>query len=101
MDTYKVVTHLYLFYDLFFYLLNLRQNDSDIKGPKPKPFFRSNSCVEDFYTGNLKTVLEKATLADVAVVMFYAPWDADSIDSQEAFIEACENNRDEVIKIFK
>lgn len=72
------------------------QNDYDIKGPKPKPFFRADSCVEDFYTGNLKSVLEKVTLADIAVVMFYAPWDADSIDSQEAFIEACKNNKDEV-----
>jgi len=90
-----------LFYDLFFYLHNFRQNDYDIKGPKPKPFFRANSCVEDFYTGNLKAVLEKATLSDIAVVMFYAPWDADSIDSQEAFIEACENNIDEVNKILK
>jgi hypothetical protein len=48
----------------------------------------------------LKAVLEKATVSDIAVVMFYAPWDADSIDSQEAFIEACENNKDEVIIIF-
>lgn len=74
-----------------------RQNDYDVKGPKPKPFFRTNSCVEDFYTGDLKTALEKASLADVAVVMYYAPWDADSIDSQEAFIEACDINKDEVI----
>lgn len=74
-----------------------RQNDFDIKGPKPKPFFRSNSCVDDFYTGNLKAALEKASLADVAVVMFYAPWDADSVDSQEAFNEACKINNDEVM----
>lgn len=72
------------------------QNDYGVKGPKPKPFFRANSCVQDFYTGNLKAVLEKASVSDIAVVMFYAPWDADSIDSQEAFIEACENNKDEV-----
>lgn len=74
-----------------------RQNDYDAKGPKPKPFFRANSCVDDSYTGNLKAVLEKAALTDLAVVMFYAPWDADSIDSQEAFIKACEINKDEVI----
>ncbi|XP_025207920.1 thioredoxin domain-containing protein 11 [Melanaphis sacchari] len=72
------------------------QNDYGIKYPKPKPFFPANSCVKDFYTGNLKAVLEKATVSDIAVVMFYAPWDADSIDSQEAFIEACENNKEEV-----
>lgn len=35
-------------------------------------------------------------MADITVVMFYAPWDAESIHSQEAFIEACENNKDEV-----
>jgi len=103
LDKDRVVKHIFciLFYDPFFYLHNFRQNDYDIKGPKPKPFFRANSCVEDFYTGNLKAVLEKASIADIAVVMFYAPWDADSIDSQEAFIEACENNIDEVIKTFK
>lgn len=78
-------------------LFDYRQNDYEVKGPKPKPFFRANSCVDDFYTGNLKTVLEKTTLTDLAVVMFYAPWDADSIDSQEAFIKACEINKDEVI----
>jgi len=85
---------------ILFYFHKCRQNDYGVKGPKPKPFFRTNSCVEDFYTGNLKAVLEKATVSDIAVVMFYAPWDADSIDSQEAFIEACENNKDEVIIIF-
>lgn len=74
-----------------------RQNDYDVKGPHPKPFFRANSCVEDFYTGNLKPVLEKTTLVDIVVVMFYAPWDADSIDSKEAFNEACEINKNEVL----
>jgi len=87
-------------YIILFYFHKYRQNDYGVKGPKPKPFFRANSCVQDFYAGNLKAVLEKASVSDIAVVMFYAPWDADSIDSQEAFIEACENNKDEVIKIF-
>jgi hypothetical protein len=79
------------------FLFDCRQNDYEIKGPKPKPFFRANSCVDDFYTGNLKTVLEKTSLTDLAIVMFYAPWDADSIDSREAFIKACEINKEEVI----
>lgn len=73
-----------------------RQNEIDDSGPKPKPFFRANSCVDDFYTGDLKAVLDKTTLADLAIVMFYAPWDADSIDSQKAFVEACNINKNEV-----
>jgi len=86
-----------MFINIFFFLV-FRQNDYDVKGSRPKPFFRTNSCVDDFYTGNLKAVLEKASLSDMAVVMFYAPWDADSIDAQEAFIEACEINKNEVIR---
>lgn len=74
-----------------------RQNDYDVKVPDPKPFFNSNSCVTDFYTGDLTSVLNIVDMVDLAVVFFYAPWDADSIHSKEAFIEACEINKDEVI----
>lgn len=98
MYEYKVLSpYTYIFYTCnLCYIFLFRQNDYDIKGPKPKPFFRTNSCVDDYYSGNLDAVLNKVNLADVAVVMFYAPWDADSIDSQEAFIEACNINKDEV-----
>lgn len=42
-------------------------------------------------------MLNNVDMVDLAVVMFYAPWDADSMNSREAFIEACEINKDEVI----
>ncbi|XP_050541765.1 thioredoxin domain-containing protein 11 isoform X2 [Daktulosphaira vitifoliae] len=76
-------------------LINLK-NDNTNKGPSPKPFFHSNSCVEDYYDGDLKAALDKAFQVDLAVIMFYAPWDVDSIESREAFEEACIINNDEV-----
>lgn len=75
----------------------LRQNDNAVKGPNPKPFFHRNSCVDDFYDGDLKMALDKAFQVDLAVFMFYAPWDVDSIESRKAFEEACIINKDEVI----
>ncbi|XP_050422897.1 thioredoxin domain-containing protein 11 [Adelges cooleyi] len=76
-------------------LINL-QSDHDVKGPSPKPFFHGNLCVEDYYQGNLNDALSKVSLVDLAVLMFYAPWDADSIESRQAFEEACLINKNEV-----
>lgn len=46
--------------------------------PTPVPFLRPSTVVDDFYTGELKTALEKMLLSEMSFVMYYAPWDAES-----------------------
>lgn len=41
-------------------------------------FLRPSTVVDDYYTGELKTALEKMSLSEMSFVMYYAPWDAES-----------------------
>lgn len=44
----------------------------------PVRFLRPSTVVDDYYTGELKTALEKMSLSEMSFVMYYAPWDAES-----------------------
>lgn len=46
--------------------------------PSPVPFLRSSTVLDDFYTGEMKTVTDKIYLSEMSFVMYYAPWDAES-----------------------
>lgn len=46
--------------------------------PPPVRFLRPSTVVDDYYTGELKTALEKMSLSEMSFVMYYAPWDAES-----------------------
>lgn len=41
-------------------------------------FFKPDSIVKDWYRGQLSNALASVNQADVAFVMYYAPWDAES-----------------------
>ena len=46
----------------------------------PKPLFGGeNSYIDDYFTGDIFAAFEEANTYDNAFMMFYAPWDADSI----------------------
>lgn len=46
--------------------------------------------VTDWYRGQISAAIEQARTAEVAFVMFYAPWDAESQAVREHFQEAAE-----------
>jgi hypothetical protein len=48
------------------------------KSPAAYPFFPTNSIITDWYKGQITEAIEKARSSDIAFVMFYAPWDAES-----------------------
>lgn len=48
------------------------------KPPEAKRFFNRGSIVIDWYEGQLSRALAAANQADVAFIMYYAPWDAES-----------------------
>ncbi|XP_044252727.1 thioredoxin domain-containing protein 11 [Tribolium madens] len=48
------------------------------KSPAAYPFFPQNSIVTDWYRGQITEAIEDARSSDIAFVMFYAPWDAES-----------------------
>lgn len=48
------------------------------KYPEPRPFFPTDSFIQDYPYGNLGAVQAKVSLSDLSFVMFYAPWSADS-----------------------
>ncbi|EFA08737.2 thioredoxin domain-containing protein 11 [Tribolium castaneum] len=48
------------------------------KSPAAYPFFPPNSKVTDWYRGQITEAIEDARSSDIAFVMFYAPWDAES-----------------------
>lgn len=45
--------------------------------PQPQRFFSSESFVTDWYKGQLGEALSHVNKADIAFVMYYAPWDAE------------------------
>ena len=48
------------------------------KSPAAYPFFPRDSRVTDWYKGQITAAIEEARASDLAFVMFYAPWDAES-----------------------
>ncbi|XP_063903866.1 uncharacterized protein LOC135123281 isoform X2 [Zophobas morio] len=48
------------------------------KSPAAYPFFPRDSHVTDWYKGQITAAIEEARASDLAFVMFYAPWDAES-----------------------
>uniref|UniRef100_A0A0K8S9L4 Thioredoxin domain-containing protein n=2 Tax=Lygus hesperus TaxID=30085 RepID=A0A0K8S9L4_LYGHE len=57
------------------------------RGAPPSPFFL-HSSIRDFYQGDLTQLMQEITHQHYAFVMYYAPWDADSQDAKDDFIEA-------------
>lgn len=56
----------------------LRSLNKGEKYPEPQPFFPLDSFVRDYPRGNLNALQTKVALSDLSIVMFYAPWSADS-----------------------
>ncbi|GJQ80005.1 hypothetical protein Trydic_g9478 [Trypoxylus dichotomus] len=55
------------------------------KSPAAYPFFSKGSIIKDYYRGELTKAIEHARLSDIAFVMFYAPWDAESQEVRKEF----------------
>lgn len=55
------------------------------KSPNAFPFFPSGSIVKDWYRGELSKAIELASESDLAFVMYYAPWDAESQAVRQEF----------------
>ncbi|CAG9856574.1 unnamed protein product [Phyllotreta striolata] len=66
------------------------------KSPAAYRFFAENSIVTDWYRGHISKAIESARNSDVAFVMFYAPWDADSQNARHEFEVAAEFLQDRV-----
>ncbi|CAH0563678.1 unnamed protein product [Brassicogethes aeneus] len=58
------------------------------KSPAAYPFFPKNSTVKDWYKGQISKGIELARSADVTIMMFYAPWSAESQSAREEFEKA-------------
>lgn len=59
------------------------------KGAPSLPFLK-NSNVDDFYQGDLSQLMHEVGSATFSFVFFYAPWDADSQDLKNEFLETAE-----------
>ncbi|KAK9708828.1 Thioredoxin [Popillia japonica] len=55
------------------------------KTPTAYPFFPKGSVVKDYYRGELTDAIQQARLSDTAFVMFYAPWDSESLEVRKEF----------------
>lgn len=57
------------------------------KALPPSPFFPLNSLnvLEDFYTGNGADKNNLVFKSEIVIVMFYAPWNLNSIEAQKPF----------------
>ncbi|XP_042905850.1 thioredoxin domain-containing protein 11 [Parasteatoda tepidariorum] len=53
------------------------------KANPPKIFFEPPSLVTDFYTGNFKNLYALISEKDVSLIIYYAPWDATSMQAKE------------------
>lgn len=58
------------------------------KHPQAVKFFSTDSPVTDWYKGQLSNALLYINNADVAFVMYYAPWDAESQYVKQEFEKA-------------
>jgi len=51
---------------------------------KPEPFFSSSSWVDDYFAGDIYAAMQEAQAFPAgALILFYAPWDADSISARD------------------
>lgn len=66
------------------------------KGPLAYPFFPKDSVVKDWYKGQISIAIEEARHADIAFIMFYAPWDAESQDVRVPFEQTAKIMEDRV-----
>lgn len=66
-------------------LMPIFRNENQKGGPIPTPFFSKGSLVRDFYKGELSEALLRAKEGDLAFIMYYAPWDADSQIARKQF----------------
>lgn len=41
--------------------------------------------VVDYYKGNVNSAFKRASEVDLSIVMYYAPWDADSQNAKKEF----------------
>ncbi|KAL3274082.1 hypothetical protein HHI36_015500 [Cryptolaemus montrouzieri] len=55
------------------------------KSPAAYRFFPENSYITDWYRGEISEAINKARSADIAFVMFYAPWDAECQHARKEF----------------
>ncbi|GAB6025760.1 hypothetical protein CHUAL_011745 [Chamberlinius hualienensis] len=55
------------------------------KASLPDPFFPLNSVVVDYFWGDVYRAFDRVQYADVTFIMFYAPWDAASMDIRWEF----------------
>lgn len=58
------------------------------KTPTAYRFFPNNSTVHDYFHGEINLAIEYARMANIAFIMFYAPWDAESQTVRKPFEEA-------------
>lgn len=56
------------------------------KSPIAYPFFPPGSYVKDWYRGELSEAITQASEGDLAFVMYYAPWDAESQAVRQEFM---------------
>uniref|UniRef100_A0A7E4VKA6 Thioredoxin domain-containing protein n=1 Tax=Panagrellus redivivus TaxID=6233 RepID=A0A7E4VKA6_PANRE len=52
---------------------------------RPVPFFPNGSVVKDYYTGNGASADELLSRAEIAVLMYYAPWSLDAQIGREPY----------------
>ena len=51
----------------------------------PKPFFPRGSLVHDYPTGHLDHVQNRVSQSELSLVMFYAPWCAESQHARSSY----------------
>ncbi|KAG5891308.1 hypothetical protein JTB14_002869 [Gonioctena quinquepunctata] len=61
------------------------------RAPVAYPFFPKTPLLTDWYRGHISKAIEDARSNDVAFVMFYAPWDAESQAARKEFESAAEH----------
>lgn len=70
------------------------------KHPQAVRFFSRDSVVTDWYKGQLSRALSLINSVDLAFVMYYAPWDAESQYVRGEFEKAAEILSDRVCIVF-
>lgn len=65
------------------------------KYPEPKQFFSAKSPVRDHPHGNIISLQKKVSLSDLAFVMFYAPWSAESQHARPIYENVAKLYQDE------
>lgn len=79
-----------------FIVLYFRRPTKISKHPQAVRFFSADSPVTDWYKGQLSNALVYINNADVAFVMYYAPWDAESQYVKQEFEKAATIMGDQV-----